>query len=130
MNGKLSPARTAGLLITRNANLVRLWAAGDHARQVITIDQTALRHAIRDHRKIEFVYQDKNGNTTDRVGRPLIMAFYGPVWLLAAWCEVRDGFRVSRIDRMSDLTVLDTTFEAKQGQAARDFLQQDATKRP
>jgi predicted DNA-binding transcriptional regulator YafY len=67
-------------------------------------------------------------NTTERVAHPLIMAFYGPVWLLAAWCEVRDHFRVFRIDRMSGFTVLDTTFEAKRGQTARDFLKQDAAR--
>jgi predicted DNA-binding transcriptional regulator YafY len=110
-------------------DLERLWAPADHAQQVITIDQAALRHAIRDQRKIEFVYRDLDGNTTERVARPLIMAFYGPVWLLAAWCEVRNGFRVFRIDRMSDFTVLEMTFEAKPGQTARDFLKQDAARK-
>jgi predicted DNA-binding transcriptional regulator YafY len=110
-------------------DLVRLWAPADHAQQVITIDQAALRHAIRDQRKIEFTYQDLDGNTSERVAHPLIMAFYGPVWLLAAWCEVRDGFRVFRIDRMSGFTVLDTKFEAKRRQTARDFLKQDAARK-
>jgi predicted DNA-binding transcriptional regulator YafY len=41
-----------------------------------------------------------------------------PIWLLAAWREVRDGFRMFRIDRMFDLTVLDTTFQATAGQTA------------
>jgi predicted DNA-binding transcriptional regulator YafY len=33
--------------LRRQFDLVRLWAPADHARQAITIDQTALRHAIR-----------------------------------------------------------------------------------
>lgn len=110
-------------------DLVRLWAPADHARQAISIDQAALRHAIRDRCKIRFVYQDLDGNTTERVARPLIMAFYGPVWLLAAWCEIRDGFRVFRIDRMSAFTVLETIFEAAPGQTAQDFLKQDAVRK-
>jgi predicted DNA-binding transcriptional regulator YafY len=58
------------------------------------------------------------------------MAFYGPVWLLAAWCEFRDGFRVFRIDRMSAFpSVLDTIFEAAPGQTAQDFLKQDAARK-
>jgi len=108
-------------------DLMRLWAPADHARQIIAIDQTAMRHAIRDQRKTKFAYQDSDGNRTERVVRPLIMAFYGPVWLLAAWCEVRDGFRVFRIDRMSGFAVLDATFKATPGQTAHDFLKHDAT---
>ncbi len=114
--------------LRQHFDLVRLWAPAEHARPVITIDQAALRHAIRDQRKVRFFYQDLHGTRTERVVRPLIMAFYGPVWLLAAWCEIRDGFRVFRIDRMSDFTVLDTKFEAIPGQTGQDFLRQDSAR--
>jgi predicted DNA-binding transcriptional regulator YafY len=57
------------------------------------------------------------------------MAFYGPVWLLAAWCEFREGFRVFRIDRMSGFSALETRFDAEQGKTAQDFLKQDAEKK-
>ena len=110
-------------------DLARLWAPADHAREPITIDQAALRHAIRDQRKIRFTYQDLGGQSTERVVRPLIMAFYGPVWLLAAWCELRKGFRVFRIDRMSAFAALETRFDAKPGQTAQDFLKQDAARK-
>jgi predicted DNA-binding transcriptional regulator YafY len=56
--------------LRRQFDLVRLWAPADHVRQAITIDQAALRHAIRDQRKIRFVYQDLDGNSTERVVRP------------------------------------------------------------
>ncbi len=105
--------------------LVRLWAPSNHSSQPIVIDQAALRHAIRDQRKIQFAYQDLNGSSTERVAWPLIMAFYGPVWLLAAWCEVREGFRVFRIDRISALTVLPESFGTVPGRTAEDFLKQD-----
>jgi predicted DNA-binding transcriptional regulator YafY len=115
--------------LRRQFDLVRLWAPADHARQIITIDQAALRHAIRDRRKIRFIYRDTEGSTSERMVRPLIMAFYGPVWLLAAWCETRDDFRVFRIDLMSAFAVLDTTFETTPGQTAVDFLKQDADRK-
>jgi predicted DNA-binding transcriptional regulator YafY len=70
--------------LQRQLNLVRLWAPADHARETITINQTSLRHAMRDQRKIRFTYHDLDGRLSERVARPLIMAFYGPVWLLAA----------------------------------------------
>ncbi|MEO1793963.1 MAG: WYL domain-containing protein, partial [Pseudomonadota bacterium] len=28
-------------------------------------------------------------------------AYFGPVWCLAAWCELRDDFRVFRLDRIA-----------------------------
>jgi predicted DNA-binding transcriptional regulator YafY len=115
--------------LRRQLDLVRLWAPADHARETITIDQAALRHAIRDQRKVRLAYRDLDGQSTERVVRPLIMAFYGPVWLLAAWCELRQGFRVFRIDRMSAVTPLDTKFEAVPGQTAQDFLKQDAARK-
>ena len=57
------------------------------------------------------------------------MAFYGPVWLLAAWCEIRNGFRVFRIDRMSAFSALENKFDAEPGKTAQDFLKQDAEKK-
>jgi len=115
--------------LRHHLELARLWAPDDHARESISIDQAALRHAIRDQYKIQFAYQDLDGQSTVRVVRPLIMAFYGPVWLLAAWCEMRDGFRVFRLDRMAEFLVLDAKFEDTPGQTAEDFLKQDATRK-
>jgi predicted DNA-binding transcriptional regulator YafY len=115
--------------LRRQLDLVRLWAPADHARETITIDQAALRHAIRDQRKIRFTYQDLGGRSSARVVRPLIMAFYGPVWLLAGWCESRHGFRVFRIDRVSAFSALETRFDAEPGSTAEDFLKQDAEKK-
>jgi predicted DNA-binding transcriptional regulator YafY len=115
--------------LRRQLDLVRLWAPADHAHETIAIDQAALRHAIRDQRRIRFSYQDLDGRSSERVARPLIMVFYGPVWLLAAWCELRNGFRVFRIDRMSAFSALDTRFNAEPGKTAEDFLRQDAEKK-
>ncbi|OKO76615.1 YafY family protein [Bradyrhizobium sp. AS23.2] len=115
--------------IRRQLDLVRVWAPDDHTREPITIDQAALRHAVRDQRKVRFSYLDLDGRTSERVVRPLIMAFYGPVWLLAAWCELRNGFRVFRMDRMSAFSALEARFDAEPGKTAQDFLKQDTEKK-
>jgi predicted DNA-binding transcriptional regulator YafY len=115
--------------LRQQLELARLWAPADHAREPITIDQAALRHAIRNQRKIRFTYHDLDGRFSERVVRPLIMAFYGPVWVLAAWCELRKGFRVFRIDRMSAFSTLETKFDAERSKTAQDFLKQDAGKK-
>jgi len=49
--------------------------------------------------------------------------------LLAAWCELRKGFRVFRIDRMSAFSALETRFDAEPGKTAEEFLKQDTGKK-
>jgi predicted DNA-binding transcriptional regulator YafY len=110
--------------VKKQLDFVRFWAPSERKHEPISIDQGALRRAIRQQRRISFAYRDLKDRTTERIVRPLIMAFYGPVWLLAAWCESRDDFRVFRIDRMSDFLVLDTTFGKEPGRSAEDFLKQ------
>jgi predicted DNA-binding transcriptional regulator YafY len=109
--------------VRKQLDFVRLWAPAEHTREPIAIDQAALRRAIRNQRKVSFTYRDLNTDqSTERIVRPLIMAFYGPIWLLAAWCEHRADFRVFRVDRMSDFVALETTFSSEPGRTAEDFL--------
>jgi predicted DNA-binding transcriptional regulator YafY len=115
--------------LRRHIDALALWAPGDHHREPIKVDQAAVRAAIREQRKIRFGYRDLQGRVSERVVRPLIMAFYGPVWLLAGWCEWRNAFRVFRLDRMSALAILDERFRAEPGKTAFDFLQQDSRRR-
>jgi predicted DNA-binding transcriptional regulator YafY len=109
----------------RHIDAITLWAPPGHRAEPIAIDQAALRTALRQQRKITFRYQDLEGRPPDRTVRPLQLAFYGPVWLLAAWCELRNGFRVFRLDRMSDLIILDERFISETGKTSHDFLKQD-----
>jgi predicted DNA-binding transcriptional regulator YafY len=53
---------------------------------------------------------------------PLALSFYGPSWLLAAWCELRQDFRSFRLDRMAQLDVLDERFRPERGKTIHDFL--------
>ena len=57
--------------------------------------------------------------------RPLGLAFYGPAWLLASWCELRQDFRSFRLDRMSHLEVLPDSFRPEPGKTIQDFLKRD-----
>ncbi|MEM8851395.1 MAG: YafY family protein [Pseudomonadota bacterium] len=49
-------------------------------------------------------YADAEGRTSRRDVRPLGLWFWGKVWTLVAWCELRADFRMFRIDRIADLT--------------------------
>ena len=66
----------------------------------------ALREAIRGERKLRIVYADEQDRATDRTIWPVALAFYDRVRVVVAWCELRDGYRHFRTDR---ITALDPT---------------------
>ena len=57
--------------------------------------------AIRDTVRLALVYTDEAGAKTTRCVRPLGLVFWGKVWTLIAWCELRDDFRMFRVDRIA-----------------------------
>lgn len=63
-----------------------------------------LRRAIRLRERVVIHYIDGSGIPTERPVRPLILEFWGRVWTLASWCEVRAAFRSFRVDRIDSLT--------------------------
>ncbi len=59
-----------------------------------------LENAIDQRIRLNFQYSDGAGQATERTVRPLGLYFWGKVWTLVAWCELRDDFRMFRLDRM------------------------------
>ncbi|WP_172299434.1 YafY family protein [Pseudoruegeria sp. HB172150] len=49
-------------------------------------------------------YCDADGAETARIVRPLTLGFWGKVWTLLAWCELRQDFRMFRLDRIARAT--------------------------
>lgn len=60
----------------------------------------AIRDAIRRERKITIQYRDMNGNETQRVIWPFLLAFFERVRVVVGWCELRQDFRTFRADRI------------------------------
>jgi predicted DNA-binding transcriptional regulator YafY len=102
-----------------------LLAPAGHAAEPITVDPSELRRALRQKLMVHFHYRDGENRATARAARPLGLFFYGPVWLLASWCELRQDFRSFRLDRMSELEVLDERFRLERGKTIQDFLKRN-----
>ena len=62
------------------------------------------------------------GETSRRTVWPLGLAFWGRVWTLAGWCELREAFRNFRVDRMDGLLRLRETYEEMQGRTLQDYV--------
>lgn len=102
-----------------------LFSPPSQAKVPVKIDFPALRRAIRKRNKVEFRYEALNGKKSQRIVRPLCLAFFGPVWLFAGWCESRQDFRNFRLDRMTRLKVSDTLFTDEIGKRLIDYRRQN-----
>ncbi|MEG0922161.1 MAG: YafY family protein [Comamonas sp.] len=65
--------------------------------------QTALRRSIRNEHKVILHYQDQHGSLTERLVWPFAMAYFERSRVVSAWCELRQGFRHFRADRVHAL---------------------------
>lgn len=99
-----------------------LYAPEDHYREKISVDLACLREAVRESWRLRFAYTDAAGSSTERTVHALGLFFYGPVWLLVGWCELRHDFRLFRLDRMRDLEVLPGSVPPVPGRTLQDFL--------
>jgi predicted DNA-binding transcriptional regulator YafY len=65
-----------------------------------SVDMAPFRRAIRMERKLKITYCDETGAQTERRIWPILLTFCATVRLLAAWCELREGYRQFRTDRI------------------------------
>ena len=104
-----------------------LLAPALHYMEPIGFDLAKLRRAVRGQIKVRFRYTDVLGRASERTVRPLSLAYFGPVWVLAAWCELRVDFRTFRLDRMEGFEVTGERFRPEPGKTLHDFLKRDDT---
>lgn len=69
-----------------------------------------IRQAIRGERKIEIAYQDAQGAPTSRMVWPFAVAFFDHVRIVCAWCELRQGYRHFRVDRIASFTLTEQRY--------------------
>lgn len=86
------------------------------------VHMAPLRAAIRARRKVDLEYRSLSDETSKRTVRPLQMEYWGRVWTLTAWCELREAFRVFRVDRIATLDVGTDGFEEEPGKTLADYL--------
>lgn len=70
------------------------------------IDAALIRKALREQRKLQISYEDEKGVKTERTIWPVVLGYLEDRRLLVAWCEMRQGFRNFRTDRMREATIL------------------------
>ena len=83
------------------------------------VDSSSLRSAIRNGRKLWLRYRSEAGEETERIVWPVILGYAETSRLLVAWCELRQGFRHFRTDRMIEAKTLDEAVGLRPGELRR-----------
>ncbi len=99
-----------------------LYAAPSAAKIPWSVSFSEIRESIRRKQKLYLDYRDLKGAPTQRTVRPLALFFFGPVWLLTAWCEMRQDFRQFRLDRIAALTISTERFTDESDKSLAAFM--------
>lgn len=77
-----------------------------------------LQQAIQQQRVVQLQYHALHDNrVTERAVEPLHLAYLDQVWVLTAYCRLRQAQRIFRLDRIDQLTVTRTPFVPRERQS-------------
>lgn len=82
-----------------------------------------LRRAIRAERRVRIRYADGSGAQSARVIWPFALAFFEQVRVVVAWCELRQGYRHFRADRIAALEVLEDRYPRRRYALMKEWQQ-------
>lgn len=69
-------------------------------RQEDKADLALIRKTIRSEHILDLAYEDESGTLTQRRVWPFALGFFDSVRVMIVWCEMREGFRHFRTDRI------------------------------
>ncbi len=93
------------------------------------VEFSAVRDSIRRREKVVFDYTDLREQSSRRSVRPLALTFFGPVWLLLAWCEGRRDFRNFRLDRIRNMEYTGRIYAPDRDKSLARYLEIEEKKR-
>ena len=96
--------------LKRRSRTSRVFAPAVEGHAVVAGRLDDLYGALKSHRVVQIDYRRADGQASERAVRPLCLAYWGPVWTLGAWCEMRNDFRNFRLDCIEGFRILDRTF--------------------
>lgn len=83
--------------------------------------------AVETRQRLILTYGDADNTPSERAVRPLGLWFWGKVWTLIAWCELREDFRMFRLDRITSMTE-GAAFRAERDKSLVAFYAQEVTR--
>lgn len=89
------------------------------------LDMEQVRTCIRKRRKLHIRYGDEKGDVSERTIWPIGVAYFEAVRLIVSWCELRQGFRNFRTDRIQNAEFLEDIFPGRTEKLLADWWSQD-----
>ena len=103
-------------------NLPLLVPHMEDVQKFYTAHSQPIREAIRARQRVNIVYTRADTQESNRVIEPLGLIFWGKVWTLVAWCQLRSDYRTFRLDRINSLDVMSDIFETHEVKSLQHFL--------
>jgi predicted DNA-binding transcriptional regulator YafY len=90
-----------------------------------------LRRAISEHRSVEMLYQSSQiPHPSQRGLDPYALVHRWGWWYVIGFCHVRKEIRTFRVDRIFEITLLDTTFTPASNFDLQEYLKGDSQAQP
>lgn len=103
-------------------NLPLLVPTFDDYQKIYTAHSQTIREAIRLKRQVIIDYVRADEQFSSRQIEPLGLIFWGKVWTLVAWCQLRNDYRVFRLDRIHQLATTQETFATSEQKSLKHYL--------
>ena len=84
-------------------------------------DLATMRQAIRAERKVVIGYARNDGEKSSRTIWPFAIGYFQRALVVAAWCELRQGFRHFRVDRIASLTPSETRYPRRRAMLLKEW---------
>jgi len=88
-----------------------------------------LRAALKSGKVLNITYQDEAGATSERRVWPVSIGYFDYKRLMLCWCELRQGFRAFRADRISNLDILDEKLPRSREALKREWWELEVRKK-
>ncbi len=111
--------------LKNNIDQTRLFAPLTQIQLDVASKMADVRLAADNHKKINIDYARADQQQSRRVIWPLGLFFWGSIWTIGAWCELRGTFRIFRLDRIQSLEVLDEKYPAEKGKTLQDLIEHE-----
>ncbi len=102
---------------------------GRQKEDTSVLDLARVRQSMREQRKMLIVYTDQAGAPSERTIWPIMLGFVESRRFITAWCELREDFRLFRIDRIAKATFLDDRYSRNRRQLVKEWRAQEDGRR-
>ncbi len=116
-------AKIRGTLSRESAERMRDTPAFVSRRQAQRSARLAeILEAVERRRVLAIEYTDESGRESERAIWPLAVLYGADAWSVVGWCELRNGFRSFRLDRIRAMRDARRTYPVQPGRRLQDFF--------